>query len=66
MLIPHLVEGFWVSPVVALLILENGGGTNLNGVTGEPLSQGLHSILALLDWQQCQGSRQEAKKRKTR
>lgn len=58
----HLVEGLWVSPVVTLLILENGGGTNLNGVAGEALSQGLHCILALLDWQQGQGSESEETK----
>lgn len=51
----YLVEGFGVSPVVTLSVLKNAGGTNLDTIASQLVSQGLHSVLVLLHWQQGQG-----------
>ncbi len=53
----YLVEGFGVSPVVTLCVLKDAGGTNLDAVARQLVSQGLHCILVLLDRQQGQRSR---------
>lgn len=59
---PYLVERFGVSPVVTLGILKNAGGTNLDTVAGQLVSQGLHCLVALLDRQQGKRSGHRGKK----
>lgn len=58
----YLVERFGISPVVTLCVLKDAGGTNVDTVAGQLVSQGLHCVLVLLDWKQGQGSRHGGKK----
>lgn len=48
--------------MVTLGILKNAGGTNLDTVAGQLVSQGLHCLVALLDRQQGKRSGHRGKK----
>lgn len=55
----YLIKGFGVGPVVALCVLEDAGGADLDAVAGELILQGRRCIFVLLDRQQSQGSGHE-------